>query len=164
MKCEAMWSFTRWFPAVSACLALTVGCAQTKGHTNHQARATITEGVVGDPQVSVLGVGGIAEEQRDKLAQIARHYVSRFLKWSDQAVYIVQRRTSNGYDLGWTVDVCKLMGRDAFGHPKFDFKEVRRLTLNRKEHIVDYYNSGGPYIGPLASGPGGMSTGPVAAY
>lgn len=148
--CEVVKSYTLAFIAVCACVPLMVGCAQPSGHRNHAARVHASEAVIGDPGVTVLGLGGIPDEKRDKVAEIARQYVSGFLNWSDQAVYVVKRRTSNGYDLGWTVDVCKVMGHDEFGQPRFNYDERRIVTLNRKEHIVDYYNSGGPFLGPLA--------------
>lgn len=152
MKAETARFYTTYFIAIAAAIVFITGCAETKGNANHTSGLQLSEGVIGDPGVTVIGVGVMPDEKRDMAAQIARRYVSSFLNWSDQAVYIVKRRTSNGYDLGWTIDVCKVIGHDEFGQPRFHYDERRTITLNRKEHIVDF-DSPGP-AGDGASGPG----------
>lgn len=145
MKAETAKFYTTFFIAIAAAIVFMTGCAETKGNANHTSSVPPSEGAIGNPSVTVLGLDGVSGQKRDKFAEIARQYAGKHLEWADKAVYVVRRRhVPDWYGSGWCVDVYRVTRHDASGRQIVDPEQKRTLVLNRKEHIVDFYSPGGP--------------------
>lgn len=93
-------------------LAFSPACTSPKTSPHTAFARSPTEGTVGHPPVTVIGLGGIADAERDRMALVAKMAIAAENTWANRAIYVVVQEPGRG----WLVKVNRMPDFDAQGH------------------------------------------------